>query len=139
MLWRSAMVRVFSLYERGLSAISAAVAGYQKKRALEVADRWATALSREKLRYAPALGLLLRAGTHAARRDHDRTLAALDQAIPRLDAADLRYLAACARSRKGELIGGAAGRDLARDARAFFSAQGVVSVERCLAMSAPGF
>lgn len=139
MLWRSAMVRVFSLYERGLSAISGAVSGYQKKRALEAADRWALALSSEKLRYAPALGLLLRAGTHAARRDHDRALAALDQAIPRLDAADLRYLAACARSRKGELIGGAAGRDLAREADAFFSAQGIVCVERCLAMSAPGF
>jgi serine/threonine protein kinase/tetratricopeptide (TPR) repeat protein len=143
MLWRSAMVRVFSSYERGLSAIASASASasarHDRKRALDAAQRWSKALMKEKLRYAPALGHLLRAGVSAANGDGDAALGALDAAIPKLDEADLGYLAACARHRKGELVGGAAGRELLERSTAFFCAQGIVSPTRCLAMSAPGF
>jgi hypothetical protein len=140
MLWRSAMVRTFSSYERGLSALAAAAGkGREKRRALAAVDRWAKALGREKLRYAPALGALLRAGASAVRGDRADALEALDVAIPGLDRADLGYLAACARHRKGELAGGAYGRDLLDQSAAFFAAQGIVRPDRCLAMSAPGF
>jgi hypothetical protein len=140
MLWRSAMVRTFSSYERGLSALAAAAGkGHERKRALAAVDRWAKALGREKLRYAPALGALLRAGASAVRGDRADALEALDVAIPGLDRADLGYLAACARHRKGELAGGTYGRDLLDQSAAFFAAQGIVRHDRCLAMSAPGF
>jgi serine/threonine protein kinase len=139
MLWQSAMVRVFSSYERGLSAIAAASANRERKTALKLAERWAKALAKEKLRYAPALGHLLQAGASAVAGDRSAALESLDAAIPQLDDADLGYLAACGRHRKGELIGGAAGRELVERSRAFFDAQGIVSAERCLAMSAPGF
>ena len=56
-----------------------------------------------------------------------------------LDAADWGYLAACARHRQGELLGGSVGQELVAKSRAFFDAQDVKNVERCLAMSAPGF
>jgi hypothetical protein len=134
MLWQSAMVRAFSSYERGLSAIAS-----RSPRALAAARRWSKQLMREKLSYAPALGELLRAGANAASGDRASALAALDAAIPLLDRADLGYLAACARHRKGEALGGAAGRELVERSTAFFRAQGIVSPERCLAMSAPGF
>lgn len=139
MLWQSAMIRVFSSFECGLSALSAATKGHERRRALSAAQRWAKALAKEKLRYAPALGHLLRACAAAA--DHDRAAAldALGSAIPQLEEADLGYLAACARHRKGELVGGSAGRELLERSRAFFAAQGIVNTERCLAMSAPGF
>ena len=139
MLWQSAMVRVFSCYERGLSALSAAAAGHDRKRALDATQRWAKTLMKEKLRYAPALGHLLRAGASAVSGERSAALLALEAAIPRLDDADLGYLAACARHRKGELSGGATGRELLERSRAFFLAQGIVNTERCLAMSAPGF
>jgi eukaryotic-like serine/threonine-protein kinase len=139
MLWRSAMVRVFSSYERGLSAIASATAGQDRRRALRAAHRWSKDLMKEKLRYAPALGHLLRAGALAASGERDQAMRALDAALPRLDEADLGYLAACARHRKGELLGGVAGRELLERSRAFFAAQGIVSPDRCLAMSAPGF
>lgn len=139
MLWRSAMVRVFSSYERGLSAIAAAAAGHDRKQALAATRRWSATLMKEKLRYAPALGHLLLAGAEAACGERAAALRALDAAIPGLDAADLGYLAACARHRKGEIVGGASGRELLARSDSFFEAQGVVSAARCLAMSAPGF
>jgi len=139
MLWRSAMVRVFSAYECGLSALAAAAVDHDRRRALRAVDRWAKQLAGEKLRYAPALGHLLRAGACAARDDHPGARSALDHAIPRLDVADLGYLAACARHRKGELTGGTYGKDLLAQSAAFFTKQGIVRVDRCLAMSAPGF
>ena len=139
MLWRSAMIRVFSSYERGLSALAAAAAGHDRRDALRAVDRWAKDLAREKLRYAPALGDLLRAGANAVRGDRSGALSALDLAIPRLEAADLGYLAACARHRKGELTGGAFGRELLDQSAGFFTNQGIVRGDRCLAMSAPGF
>jgi serine/threonine protein kinase len=139
MLWRSAMVRVFSSFERGLSALSAASARRDQTDALRAVDRWAKDLSHEKLRYAPALGDVLRAGAAAVRGDRTLALAALDSAIPGLDGADLGYLAACARHSKGQLVGGSTGKELLERTRAFFSAQGIVNAERCLAMSAPGF
>ncbi len=138
-LGRVAVVRAFSAYERGSSAVAAASVGHDRARALRAADAFARRLVREKVPYAPGLGHLLSAGAHASRGDQARALDALDAAIPRLDAADLGYLAACARHRRGELVGGEEGRDLVARSRAFFDAQGVKNVPRCLAMSAPGF
>ncbi|MBS2019250.1 MAG: AAA family ATPase [Deltaproteobacteria bacterium] len=138
-LMRSAMVRIFSHYERGLSACAAAAAGHDRHRAIRTATKWSKELSKEKLRYGPAFGHLLRAGIEAVRGDREASLAELDRAVPKLDEADLGYLASCARYRRGEMLGGSVGRELMERARAFFVAQGVVNIERCLAMSAPGF
>jgi hypothetical protein len=138
-LIRVALVRTFSAYERGLSAIASAVAGHDRNAALDAAEDWSHRLAREGVSFAPALGHTLRAGVHAARGDEKRALEALEFAIPALDAADLGYLAACARHRRGELLGGSAGAELVARARSFFKAQGIRNPERCLQMSAPGF
>ncbi len=138
-LARVAMVRTCSAYERGLSAVASAAAGHDVSRALRAADQYAQKLAKESVRYGAAMGHLVRAGAHAVRHDDKRAIASLDAAIPMLDAADLGYLAACARHRRGQMGGGSAGRELIARSRAFFTAQGVTNVERCLAMSAPGF
>ncbi len=138
-LGRVALVRACSAYERGLSAVAAAAAGHDRTRALNAADHFARKLVGEKVAYGRAMGHLLQAGAHAARGHDTRALDSLDRAIPLLDTADLGYLAACARHRRGELAGGSEGDALTARSRAFFEAQGVTNVERCLAMSAPGF
>ena len=138
-LSRVALVRAFSAYERGLSAIASAVAGHDRTAALDAAEDWSRRLAREGVSFGPAMGHALRAGVHAARGDKKRALEALELAIPALDAADLGYLAACARHRRGELLGGSAGAELVARSRAFFKAQGIRNPERCLEMSAPGF
>jgi serine/threonine protein kinase/tetratricopeptide (TPR) repeat protein len=138
-LMRAALVRTCLAYERGLSAVAAARTGFDRARALKAAEKYARDLSREKLPFGRAMGQVLRAGAHAVRGDRDSALGELGAAIPMLDAADLGYLAACARHRRGELLGGSAGRDLVAQSRAFFEAQEVKNIERCLAMSAPGY
>jgi serine/threonine protein kinase/tetratricopeptide (TPR) repeat protein len=136
---RAALVRTCSAYESGLSAVAAAAAGFERSRALRAADHCARKLGREKLLYGRAMSLLVRAGIHAVEGDRSSALGALEKAIPMLDAADWGYLAACARHRQGEILGGTVGLDLIAKSRAFFDAQDVKNVERCLAMSAPGF
>jgi hypothetical protein len=138
-LSRVAVIRAFSAYERGLSAVAAAAQGHDRSRTLRAADHFARRLVRDKVPYSPAMGHLVYAAASAARGDQGRALQSLDTAIPLLDAADLGYLAACARHRRGELAGGAFGKEQIDRSRAFFAHQGVVNVERCLAMSAPGF
>jgi hypothetical protein len=138
-LIRVALVRTCSAYERGLSAIAAAAAGHDRTAALRMAEQYAKQLLRENVAFGPAMGHLLRAGVLAARGDGKRALDALEVATPLLDAADLGYLAACARNRRGQLLGGSAGGELVARSQAFFTAQGIVNAERCLAMSAPGF
>jgi serine/threonine protein kinase len=138
-LFRVALIRAFSAYERGLSAIAAAAAGVDRTAALQAAEKCARRLVRDNIGFAPAMGHLLLAGAHSVRGDRQRALQALELALPLLDAADLGYLAACARYRRGQLLGGDAGRELVQRSERFFEAQGVVSPERCLAMSAPGF
>jgi len=138
-LMRSSMVRVFSAYEAGLSALASVDAGGRKRRALRAASRWAKELASDTVRFAPPLGLLLEAGIAAAKDDRRGAEKALDAALPRLDASDLGYLAACARYRKGQLVGGSRGREFMERAGAFFTAHGVRRVDRCLSMSSPGF
>jgi len=106
---------------------------------LAVVDRAAKRLAREKLRYAPAMSHQLRACAAAARGDRDGARSALEATVPLLDGADLGYLAACARHRLGALVGGTGGSELKERALDFFAAQGFRNVERCLAMSVPGF
>ena len=136
---RVAVIRIFAAYERGLSAIASATQGHDRAGALRAADRFARALARERVPYGRAMGHLVRAGVHAARGHAARAAEALDAAVPLLDSADLGYLAACARYRRGQLVGGDRGCDEMERSRSFFSAQGVSNVERCLAMSVPGF
>jgi hypothetical protein len=135
----AALVRVCSAYERGLSAVAAAAINHDRARAIRAAEHYARQLAREKVLYGRAMGLMVRAGTVAVRGDLPQAIAVLDEAIPMLDAADLSYLAACARHARGKASGGDVGRELLARSRTFFEAQGVVNVQRCLAMTAPGF
>ncbi|HLK36444.1 MAG TPA: protein kinase [Polyangiaceae bacterium] len=138
-LVRAALVRVCSAYERGLTAVAAAAAGHDRTRALRAAHGYARRLAREKAAYGRAMGLLLIAGAYAAEGEATRATEALERAVPALDAADLPYLAACARQRLGQVSGGDRRRELLAQSRAFFEAEGVVRPERCVAMTAPGF
>jgi hypothetical protein len=63
----------------------------------------------------------------------------LDLAISGLARVDMGYLASCAKARRGALVGGAAGRELLEASTEQLMKQGIVNVERCLEMSAPGF
>jgi hypothetical protein len=135
---RASMVRVFSVFERALCAIAAAGSS-DRAALLERAERLAARLSRERAPQAAPMSRHVAAAVAAARGQRSAALAELGAAEAGFDGLEMAYLAACARFRRGELLGGDAGAALVTRARAYFSAQGVVNPERCVAMSAPGW
>jgi hypothetical protein len=136
---RVELMRVFSWFERGLTALSAAESGPDQSEMLAEADRCAERLGKERPGYAHAMRAHLAGCAAALRGQRSRALAELGRAHRGLSAADMGYLAACAAARLGELLGGAEGNDLIAQCRTMFERQGVIDQKRCLMMSAPGF
>ncbi len=132
-------MRVFSEFERALTWISALDAGETAASVVREAERSVQRVLTDGPRYAPAMGQFVAGCLAAARGDRERSLAAFERATPGLDAVDMGYLALCARQRYAELLGGDAGRALARQCREEFGRRGVADIGACLAMSAPGF
>ncbi|HYQ05267.1 MAG TPA: protein kinase [Polyangiaceae bacterium] len=133
------LMRVFSEFERALSAIAALDEGETDR---AVARHAALAVKRvqgDSPAYAAPMGHYLAGCLAAAQGDRGRALNAFERAAPGLAAVDMGYLALCARQRYAELLGGDSGRALDRKCRAEFGELGVVDRAACLTMSAPGF
>jgi hypothetical protein len=111
----------------------------ERARLIAAAERDAQSLEREGRHYARAWAALLRAGVAASRGQRGRALRELGSAIVGFDEADLSLHAACARRRKGEILGGDEGRALIQRADSALRAQDIRDVERWTAMYAPGF
>jgi tetratricopeptide (TPR) repeat protein len=134
------MLRVCTTFERGLCAISACLDGAAPQpELLQLAERCARDLLADRPRYAAPMGRHVLACLHALKGERERALEQLDLAISGLTHVDMGYLANCARVRRGTLAGGGAGRALVQSSAEWLRAQGVVNLERCLSMSAPGF
>jgi serine/threonine protein kinase len=138
-LLRVNVVRLTSLFERGLCAVAAYGHADSASDPLREADHYVGRLRRERLRFAPPLGEHLAACVAAARGDAESAKRALSRAIAGYERADMGYLESCARYRHGQLLGGDEGAKLVAQADSELEAQGVKNVEGCLAMSAPGF
>src|SRR5712691_816976 len=98
----------------------------------------ARTILREKTRWGDALALLLRAGAAATRGETEQALSLLEPAETGLAAADMALHAAVVRRRRGELLGGDAGRNLVAAADAWMASQTIRNPERMAAMLAPG-
>jgi hypothetical protein len=85
------------------------------------------------------MGRYLFACLHALKAEREQALEQLALAIAGLSHFDMGYLANCAKARRGALAGGEAGRMLVQESTQRLREQGVVNVERCLDMTAPGF
>jgi len=133
------LMRVFSEFERALSIISALDDGETASSVVREAERSVQRVLRDSPEYAAAMGGFVAGCLAAARGDQGRALTAFERAAPGLEAVDMGYLALCARQRYGELLGGDTGRELVRKCGEDFAKRGVVDVQACLTMSAPGF
>ncbi len=136
---RVELMRVFSLFERGLTAIAAAESAPQSADLELDIERCAERLTKDRPRYAVAMGAHIAGCGAALRGDKARAVALLRRAYNGLKSADMGYLAACAAARLATLLGGSEGDELSAECRSAFERQGVVDHARCLAMSAPGF
>jgi len=133
------LMRVFSEFERGLSAIAALDAGETDSAIRKSAERVTQRVLSDKPEYARPMGHYLSGCLAAVRGDTERALREFAPAASGLAAVDMGYLALCARKRYAELLGGDEGRELSRKCEADFKERGVVDVSACLMMSAPGF
>jgi hypothetical protein len=133
-LMRVELVRVCSWYERGLTALAATMAGEAH---LDEVAAVARRLAKEEPGYAKAMSLQLQALLASARGNRPEALRLADLAVPALERADLGYLAACARARRGALRGGMGGAVEHDAALAWLAGRGVRDSRRCLRMSVP--
>jgi serine/threonine protein kinase/tetratricopeptide (TPR) repeat protein len=126
---------------RGNVAIAAATArqGGDPRELLRAAEKDAVRLEKEGTRCAVPSAALLRACLAAARGRPDEALGLLDAAAQGFDAAEMALHAACARRRKGQLLGGDEGRALIAAADDILRGQGIRAPARWAALYAPGF
>jgi hypothetical protein len=132
-------MRVCTLFERGLCAVSAAEDGWDRAASLQLAERCARELLADRPDYAAPMGHHVMGCALALKGQRARALAELDLAISGLTRVDMGYLASCAKARRGALAGGQTGRELVEASTEQLVKQGIVNVEACLDMSAPGF
>jgi hypothetical protein len=105
---------------------------------LSGSERHARAILGERTKWGDPLALLLQACAAAARGETERALGRLAAAETGFAAADMALYVAAVRRRRGELIGGGAGRSLVEAADAWMRAQSIKNPERMTAMLAPG-
>lgn len=133
------MMRVCTTFERALCALSAVEDGGDRPELWRLAERCARELLADRPDYAAPMGHHVLGCLLAQQGRTEAAIAALDRAILGLGRVDMGYLASCARARRGALAGGELGRELLQASRARLIEEGIVNVEHCLDMSAPGF
>jgi len=112
---------------RGRAALAAAMraTGERREALVRLADTAARRMARSSLPQSPGLAAALRAGVAALRGDTDARVAALEQSLRVLDAAEMALYAGAARRQLGRLVGGDRGRALLAEADARFAREGV--------------
>src|SRR6266566_2019679 len=110
---------------RARCALAAAAGGADHAPLLAVAERDVGRLERERLAWADALALLLRAGLAAARGEVADVAPLLERATAAFDAAQMAVHAHVVRRRLGETLSGDEGRSLVHAADAWMHSQGI--------------
>jgi hypothetical protein len=130
-----ARVEVLSLHARCALALAS---GPEGEMFLGHAARDAGRIRREATGWGDPLAALVEAGLSATRGDRARALVLLEEAEAGCESAEMGLCAAAARRRRGELLGGEAGRALIAAADAWMREHGVRNPARMTALYAPG-
>ncbi len=142
-LLRIQVVRMMLFHVRARAAVAAVAAkeveGAAAVALVESALRDVRAIERDELRWATPLARLIEAAVQARKGDRPGAIALLTEATIDFDASDMSLWSAAAARRRGELLGGDAGRALIDGADAKMRAQGVKDPARYCGMLAPGF
>jgi hypothetical protein len=100
--------------------------------------RDAAVIAKEAMPWSTPLASLLEAGIASVRGDPARALTLLAKAEGGLTAANMALYAAAARYRRGRILGGDEGRELAASAIKWMAGEGIMNPARMVAMHAPG-
>ncbi|MBI3694136.1 MAG: protein kinase [Acidobacteria bacterium] len=143
LLLRIQVVLIISWHVRARSALALAArpdsrSSLTEAQLLQEAERAARRIERERMPWGDALAWLVRAGVAASRGDRETAVAWLVSAEKASEASDMAHYAAAARRRRGELIGGDAGKALIDSADAWMIGQKVKDPDQMTATLAPG-
>ena len=123
---------------RRLAAAAQTGSPAERDALLRGAEEHARAILREGTLWGDPLGAMVRAGAAATRGETEAALRFLASAEAGFTAASMALHAAAARRRRGELMGGDAGRELTAGADAWMIGQSVKAPQRMAAVLAPG-
>jgi hypothetical protein len=136
---RPQIIRLMMLDLRARAAVAAAVTGGDSSALLRAAERDAARLAKEQSPHAATFYASIMASVAAAGGDRQRATALLQEAADGFDRADLSLRAACARRRRGELIGGDEGIAQVTGADSAMQRQRIVDPARTAALYACAF
>lgn len=133
-------MKIRALHLRGCTRLpTARTEPHRRAALLPLVERDADALDREKVAWARALAMLLRAGIAAASDDWSVASTKLEGAIIALDAADMGLYAAAAKRQLGLIRGDSAGAELVSQADAYLRDRHIRKPDRMTAILVPGF
>ena len=139
LLVRLPMVNVENTHMRARCLLATASAGAKGKRERQIIAGYADRIGREKVPPVVCLAHLLRAGVAALAGDDQGCRVELERSIATAESAEMGLIAASARRRLGELLGGDRGAEMIATADAWMSAQNIARPERMVEVFAPGF
>ena len=134
-----ALAAAEALSQPGHAASSVATYDFTVAQLEREASRTARRLERERPEYAKPLAQVVRAALAARAGRRDESIALLTQAVTRLDALEMKLVAAAARFQLGRLLGGTAGREHTQQAEQWMQEQGILRPDRIAAVFAEGF
>ncbi|MBI4852900.1 MAG: protein kinase [Acidobacteria bacterium] len=129
-------IEMWHLYAR--SALAAIAQGAEASPLLKAAELTAQKIEKEKRHYGHALALLIRAAIAATRNQREEAIKLLESSKEKLIATDMYLFATAADYRKGQLMGGAKGKQLMEKACDWMRAQHIKCPEKMFDMVAPG-
>jgi hypothetical protein len=140
LLSRTQALHVATLFQRARTAIDCAAHGPPDNAArfLAHAAQDVKRLESERIPWAAAQALLIRAGIASVRRDAGTALHFLSTAETALHDIQMDHYAEAARWRRGALLGGLEGESLCQQAKTWMDDQGIRNAERMLTLLAPG-
>ncbi len=136
LLTRNQMVRIEALQTRARAALATAMGASDPRPLLELAQRAAGKIRREKRPWSDPLAALLQAAINSADGDDAGCRDLLRTAASGFDAAQMKLYAAATRRRLGMMTGN---RPLVEEVDAWMRRQGIVRPSRMTTVLAPGF
>jgi hypothetical protein len=123
---------------RRLASAAQTTSAGEREALLRGADEHARAILHEGTQWGDPLAALVRAGAAATRGETEAALRFLESAETGFTAASMALHAATARRRRGEIMGGDAGREVVAAADAWMTGQSIKAPQRMAGMLAPG-
>jgi hypothetical protein len=137
--WQEGRTTCVDLLGRTALALAQKSGARDAKALLKQVGRCIRRLDRERSPLSSVFSSLLRAGLAAVAGDRSSMVSLLEVAEETAMVHEMALYAACARRRRGHLLGGDQGRDLVRSADAFMSEQEIVRPEKIVELLSPGF